>query len=87
MQNVFTPVHESGVQQNRRYSVCLLYWYKSTNTDAASTCSATPLYWYKSTNTDAASTCSAMNAAELPEGLDACKSTNTDAALVQKYKY
>jgi hypothetical protein len=68
MQNVFTPVHERGVQQNRRYSVCLLYWYKSTNTDAASTCSA-------------------MNAAELPEGLDACKSTNTDAALVQKYKY
>jgi hypothetical protein len=26
--------------QRGRYSVCLLYWYKSTNTDAASTCSA-----------------------------------------------
>jgi hypothetical protein len=32
------------------------------------------LHWYKSTNTDAASTCSAMNAAELPEGLDALTS-------------
>jgi len=37
----------------------LLYWYKSTNTDAAeplpeARCSVYLLYWYKSTNTDAA---------------------------------
>jgi hypothetical protein len=48
-----------------RYSSCLLYWYKSTNTDAALYMtdyargtflrySGCLLYWYKSTNTDAA---------------------------------
>ena len=42
------------------YSFCLLYWYKSTNTDAAGVkngrYSFHVLYWYKSTNTDAART-------------------------------
>jgi hypothetical protein len=57
-------------QAAHRYSVYLLYWYKSTNTDAklrtAPLCDAAQrvscrlrysvylLYWYKSTNTDAA---------------------------------
>ena len=40
------------------YSFCLLYWYKSTNTDAAvvknGRYSFHVLCWYKSTNTDAA---------------------------------
>jgi hypothetical protein len=57
----------------------LLYWYKSTNTDAAQAradgslyrCSVYLLYWYKSTNTDAA------QAVYL---LYWYKSTNTDAA-------
>jgi hypothetical protein len=36
---------------DNRYSVYLLYWYKSTNTDTA--LSIYLLYWYKSTNADA----------------------------------
>ena len=39
-----------------RYSAYLLYWYKSTNTDASGLnlrCPVYLLYWYKSTNTDA----------------------------------
>ncbi len=42
------------------YLCCLLYWYRSTNTDAAVVknvqYSFHILYWYKSTNTDAAGT-------------------------------
>ena len=43
------PFHPVGTQ------FCLLYWYRSTNTDAegAARCSVCLLYWYKSTNTDA----------------------------------
>jgi hypothetical protein len=47
-----------------RYSLYLLYWYKSTNTDAfiadqpqlqaVAAASLYLLYWYTSTNTDAA---------------------------------
>jgi hypothetical protein len=39
-----------------RCAVYLLYWYKSTNTDAKGAdrrCAVHLLYWYKSTNTDA----------------------------------
>ena len=35
-----------------RYSVYLLYWYKSTNSDARRS-AIYLLYWYKSTNSDA----------------------------------
>ena len=42
-----------------RFSVYLIYWYKSTDTDASSPAcyrySVYLLYWYKSTDTDASS--------------------------------
>ena len=38
----------------RRFSVYLLYWYNSTNTEVAGRFSVYLLYWYNSTNTDAA---------------------------------
>ena len=52
--------------ENPGYLVYLLYWYKSTNTDAADAATSSAayelypgysvysLYWYKSTNADAA---------------------------------
>jgi hypothetical protein len=49
--------------ENPGYLVYLLYWYKSTNTDAADAATSSAalypgysvysLYWYKSTNADA----------------------------------
>ena len=42
-----------GKKRPTRYPLCVLYWYKSTNTDAEGL-----LYWYKSTNTDAEDGCS-----------------------------
>ncbi len=50
-----------------RYAVYLLYWYKSTNTDAAAAlrCAVYLLYWYKSANTDAAAALSNAKAETL----------------------
>jgi hypothetical protein len=64
----------------------LLYWYKSTNTDAewASTrYSVYLLYWYKSTNTDAESASTRYSVYLLYW----YKSTNTDAVGVNKSTY
>ncbi len=67
-----------GVWQ--RCSLCLLYWYKSTNTGALvrgaarmhsgvwQRCSLCLLYWYKSTNTDA-TRAPQMPLASLPRAL------------------
>ena len=62
LRNHYVEVYSAIV--DLRYAVYLLYWYKSTNTDAAH-CrfpsaprshrfSGYLLYWYKSANTDAA---------------------------------
>jgi hypothetical protein len=81
-----SPAHLMSVQRVERAlgcSVYLLYWYKSTNADAArrprsprsSASSVYLLYRYKSTNTDAARTAALLSLVRLL------------ASLVQKYKH
>jgi hypothetical protein len=74
LQKYYMPAPASSC----RFSVYLLYWYKSTNTDAeegavAALPQAPPpefsvylLYWYKSTNTDAEGAVAALPQAPPP---------------------
>ena len=69
--------------QGSRYSVCLLSWYKRTNTDTKGAASRhdSPIpgtevqiltqlpFWYKSTNTDAAAAGMTLQFAWASEGL------------------
>jgi hypothetical protein len=80
----------TSLSKDLRYAVYLLYWYKSTNTDAG----VAQIdegdahlfylhYWYKSTNTDAAVAQNDEGDAHLFYLHYWYKSTNTDAAVAQ----
>ena len=63
------------VQANDRCSVYVLYWNKSTNTDAAGAVLLYLLYWYKSENADAAETLQAVSRQRRGGALAACFTT------------